>query len=1085
VLCDTATGIHVRGDRRSSFRFEAGGGLLALCRASIAAGLLFLSLTCGPISAQTSFPRGDSDCNVLRTAADVVAATRGFGGMSSCQNDDCDRDGEVTGADVDCTARCLFGTCPVPPDAPRVSAIVPDSTDSLTPFSVARITGVNFGDGSELMRVTIGGVDAPIVDFTAPDTILVIVPNLPPGPTEVVVIDGDVAGAAAPLTVGPPTPVGEPDTFEGAFQLLDTQIEQILALDLSEVFGEDEAFVRAEIERLRGEIAADVASLLADPAFSDEERAALDAAIDASDAPERLRQDIQEPAVEAAAGGDGGGAQTAIAVKVLQKARTIRVVAAAVQAAVEAAAPVVAPVVGTAVSPVLIVAGVGTALVGGILVAASDPLTPLITGLRFRDSQGQPRRFPTVRGTVEITGARFDSFSTDLKLDFYNGSRGSSGIAVRGDGVAVATIPDNAGVCGFVNLTLSRTIADVRSNPVPTRIQPELLGIDPSVALPSDSLAVATRGISVCGGVLSFSPLLNTVLSSQGENLFRVPAPDGRPAIYEVRLVIGRLPSEETREVELITPLTGLRITCAPTSLELKNRVSSRSTCEATLLPVGVKVNSDLFVDWRSSDNDIAGSVSISGVNSVNADILAAGPGTARVTGVVSFFRRNLTSNAIDITVVDRDPPFVTLSAPESVEAGSTIVGSIEAGDAGFVRLVVLRAMGDAAVENEQGFPCGERDRTCELEFRVDTKDMGFRQREVTLVAEAFDASQNSKMSNPVTVRIRDKDTTPPVVQIQAPQNGGRVRAGDTVQVAVRVTDNGANDVGVAVVRVDVAGAAVASPPNPAELELEMPLKIATRIAPFTVKGVQDLANIPDRTITITATGTDGSGNMASAMVTVTAGTGPLINRAIPNPSPAGGFVRIIGEGFGESQGTSTITFGGVPSPLATWSNTEIIATIPENASGMVPVVVTVDGVASNAVSLTVLGSGDVQITLVWDDTNDLDLHVIDPSGEEIFYNHTMAASGGRLDVDANAGCGSTTSSPRENIFWPTGQAPNGTYTVRVVFFEACTDPAVSSPFTVNAIVDGSFMTLFEGSIGSGSREVTFTRTAESGDAQP
>jgi hypothetical protein len=80
------------------------------------------------------------------------------------------------------------------------------------------------------------------------------------------------------------------------------------------------------------------------------------------------------------------------------------------------------------------------------------------------------------------------------------------------------------------------------------------------------------------------------------------------------------------------------------------------------------------------------------------------------------------------------------------------------------------------------------------------------------------------------------------------------------------------------------------------------------------------------------------------------------------------------------------------------------------------------------------------------------------------------------LDVDANAACNGTTSSPRENIFWPTGSAPTGTYNVSVNYFRGCTDPPVASSFTVNVVVDGHFMTLMEGSIGGGSRSATFSR---------
>jgi hypothetical protein len=69
-------------------------------------------------------------------------------------------------------------------------------------------------------------------------------------------------------------------------------------------------------------------------------------------------------------------------------------------------------------------------------------------------------------------------------------------------------------------------------------------------------------------------------------------------------------------------------------------------------------------------------------------------------------------------------------------------------------------------------------------------------------------------------------------------------------------------------------------------------------------------------------------------------------------------------------------------------------------------------------------GYGDVQITLTWDNTADLDLHVIDPNGEEIYWDHQYSASNGVLDVDDINGYGP------ENVYWPLNQAPNGTYSV-------------------------------------------------------
>lgn len=134
----------------------------------------------------------------------------------------------------------------------------------------------------------------------------------------------------------------------------------------------------------------------------------------------------------------------------------------------------------------------------------------------------------------------------------------------------------------------------------------------------------------------------------------------------------------------------------------------------------------------------------------------------------------------------------------------------------------------------------------------------------------------------------------------------------------------------------------------------------------------------------------------------------------------------------------------------------DLFPTAPE----CLPPVETVPPTAPTTVPATtspepVLGTGDIQFTLRWSSTADLDLAVLDPNGEEINFDQPMSSSGGQLDVDSNAICDSAVTNPVENIFWPAGASPMGTYQVSVRYFGECGGGAGPQPFTLTVVVDG------------------------------
>ncbi|MGD1853826.1 MAG: hypothetical protein ACFB2W_06190 [Leptolyngbyaceae cyanobacterium] len=85
-----------------------------------------------------------------------------------------------------------------------------------------------------------------------------------------------------------------------------------------------------------------------------------------------------------------------------------------------------------------------------------------------------------------------------------------------------------------------------------------------------------------------------------------------------------------------------------------------------------------------------------------------------------------------------------------------------------------------------------------------------------------------------------------------------------------------------------------------------------------------------------------------------------------------------------------------------------------------------------------VLQTGDIQVTLRWNTDDDLDLIVVDPAGSIIDFGSPTSPSGGQLDVDANGFCQTQSFTPVENIFWPTGGAPDGEYLAYVTLAIPC-----------------------------------------------
>jgi hypothetical protein len=105
---------------------------------------------------------------------------------------------------------------------------------------------------------------------------------------------------------------------------------------------------------------------------------------------------------------------------------------------------------------------------------------------------------------------------------------------------------------------------------------------------------------------------------------------------------------------------------------------------------------------------------------------------------------------------------------------------------------------------------------------------------------------------------------------------------------------------------------------------------------------------------------------------------------------------------------------------------------------------------------------GDPQFTLIWNtDGVDLDLHVLEPGGKEIYWEEPKGTQGGELDVDNTKGFGP------ENVYWMVeskglgtqkvkGPGPPGTYKWFVVYWGGFGGIARPTHWQVRVKHDGS-----------------------------
>lgn len=107
--------------------------------------------------------------------------------------------------------------------------------------------------------------------------------------------------------------------------------------------------------------------------------------------------------------------------------------------------------------------------------------------------------------------------------------------------------------------------------------------------------------------------------------------------------------------------------------------------------------------------------------------------------------------------------------------------------------------------------------------------------------------------------------------------------------------------------------------------------------------------------------------------------------------------------------------------------------------------------------------AGDLHVNLTFDNAKDIDLHLIMPDGNRIYYANRTVSTGegetfvsGGLDHDSNANC-NIDNLNNENIVLPAALIIPGKYQVQINMYRNC-DMSVFTQWTVTALMNGQFI---------------------------
>lgn len=758
--------------------------------------------------AENLFPRGDADCSISISAADIVAAIRGRDQAGDCRND-CDRNGAAGESDdIGCTVGCQFGDCRVPPHAPQIDDIQPYSRAEAVPFSVIRITGTNFGSGDHPTRVTIGGADAGVPFVEAEDSMLVMVPPVPPGEADVVVSYGDLAGRRFPISVSDmgsmntTATLNTTATFEQLNQRMFEALMEMAELELGPEFGETAEIV---LDQVTG--AAESTQAFVEEFLSADFSSGLRQAFDTAAAESGLIIELENFTAEVHAIGSLGRPVDLVLVRgpAMQLAGAAHMMAELMRQVVSSFAPPPPPPLLGPAAVVFAQAAVLTLVVEAMYaLLIRTPILPL--ALEYFDVNGAPSDVPIAGGIIRIPLRLIDLVPAQLFARIiWNGpplqaepirtSASPPFIEIR--------LPERIGLCDDMQLQLVARPAELPSRPRSLDLYPQLLDVITSNVRLGRTVELEVTGALGCrSGVLwPFGLEGEDPFFTGNSGLYPIPLDPPPPAPSLGRTTVPNLPQGpgsvfvELRDrglrsnalpITFDSEVTAMTITCPGSPIELGELIgcTATPTPENRMFPIGSEIS------FTSSDPGVAAPEFVIGPAVQSMETF--GVGTAEISAILRSRGLILavSSKNAAIEVVDTRGPAIELTPEDGqtleVDPGDRIHLTATASDLSGVTDIQLVAS-PSPVESIQTSGSCSSGIQCIKQVEVVLRDEGLTTLDVTIQARAIDGIGNESVSPPLSFSIRDDSA--PAITVSASQ-ADQVTPGTTIVFTVEATDD-------------------------------------------------------------------------------------------------------------------------------------------------------------------------------------------------------------------------------------------------------------------------------------------------------